>query len=80
VTLVFLVGVACFVSCCAVAVHTVRAYRAAVPYAAPTWERETLQRAYTRAGVRLVALNIAVTIVACLLLWGLVATFGALVQ
>jgi hypothetical protein len=80
VTLVFLVSVACLISCIAVAVHTVRAYRAAVPFAAPAWERETLQRAYTRAGLKLVAVNIAVTVVACVLLWGLVATFGALVQ
>lgn len=79
-TLVFLALVACSISCSAVAWHTVRAYRAAVPYAAPTWERETLQRAYTRAGLKLAALNIAVTVVACVLLWTLVATFGALTQ
>jgi hypothetical protein len=80
VTLVFLVAVACTISCIAVAVHTVRAYRAAVPFTAPAWERQTMARAYARSGIRLAAANIAVTMVACLLLWALVATFGALVQ
>ena len=79
-TIVFLVLVACSISCTAVAVHTVRAYRAAVPYAAPPWERQTLARAYTKSGGRLGALNIVVAVVACVLLWGVVATFGTLVQ